>query len=302
MNLIIDIGNSSVKYYYAGLEFRSLAELELNITQEFDLWSLAELNPSISQRAQLDCAQNPNANKKINITIISTVPKLNSQHLNQVEAWLAKLGYYQFCSNQAQNEHKTKQLKKENASDSKHYEIKIYNPLKDSSLTGLYPGIGADRVAKLDAAHRLFPDRDIVLFDFGTATTMSICNAAGEFLGGYIATGLELSLKALANCAELPDISAMLSASQIPDPNQLAGSSETPNEQNYGTNFGPAKSTKEAILSGAILAQHGLISAWLDAAHKISSNPISIASGGAARFFVERFDHHIPAAELLSKE
>jgi type III pantothenate kinase len=60
--------------------------------------------------------------------------------------------------------------------------------------------VGADRVVNSLAAHRLFGTACIVV-DFGTSTNIDVVSARGEFLGGALAPGIEISLDALASRA-----------------------------------------------------------------------------------------------------
>lgn len=57
--------------------------------------------------------------------------------------------------------------------------------------------VGADRVVNTVAAYALYGGPSIVV-DFGTATNIDVVSARGEYLGGALAPGIELSLDALA--------------------------------------------------------------------------------------------------------
>ncbi|MEJ3657354.1 type III pantothenate kinase [Actinomycetes bacterium KLBMP 9759] len=57
--------------------------------------------------------------------------------------------------------------------------------------------VGADRVMNTLAAHRLFGTACVVV-DFGTSTNIDVVSAKGEFLGGALAPGVEISMEALA--------------------------------------------------------------------------------------------------------
>jgi type III pantothenate kinase len=66
--------------------------------------------------------------------------------------------------------------------------------------------VGADRVLNAIAAHARYPG-DLVLVDFGTATTFDVVDFSGAYKGGIIAPGLNLSLDALVSAAaKLPRI------------------------------------------------------------------------------------------------
>lgn len=60
--------------------------------------------------------------------------------------------------------------------------------------------VGGDRVMNTLAAHRLY-DTACVVVDFGTSTNIDVVSARGEFLGGVLAPGIEISLEALVTRA-----------------------------------------------------------------------------------------------------
>jgi type III pantothenate kinase len=76
--------------------------------------------------------------------------------------------------------------------------------------------VGADRVVNTLAAHRLFGSTCIVV-DFGTSTNIDVVSARGEFLGGALAPGIEISLDALATRA------AALRAVELVRPRSVIG-------------------------------------------------------------------------------
>lgn len=66
--------------------------------------------------------------------------------------------------------------------------------------------VGADRLLNAIAAHSKYPG-DLIIIDFGTATTFDVVDANGNYKGGIIAPGINLSLDALVNAAaKLPRI------------------------------------------------------------------------------------------------
>ena len=60
--------------------------------------------------------------------------------------------------------------------------------------------VGADRIVNTLAAHTLYGGPCVVV-DFGTSTNLDVVSAKGEFLGGALAPGIEISLDALASRA-----------------------------------------------------------------------------------------------------
>lgn len=66
--------------------------------------------------------------------------------------------------------------------------------------------LGADRAVNAIAAHAKYPG-DLIVVDFGTATTLDAIDFNGAYKGGIIAPGINLSLDALVgNTAMLPRI------------------------------------------------------------------------------------------------
>ena len=66
--------------------------------------------------------------------------------------------------------------------------------------------VGADRALNAIAAHTKHPG-DLIVIDFGTATTFDVVDFSGAYKGGIIAPGINLSIDALVNAAaKLPRI------------------------------------------------------------------------------------------------
>ena len=66
--------------------------------------------------------------------------------------------------------------------------------------------LGADRAVNALAAHATYPG-DLIVVDFGTATTFDVVDFDGAYKGGIIAPGINLSLDALVDhTAKLPRI------------------------------------------------------------------------------------------------
>ena len=121
--------------------------------------------------------------------------------------------------------------------------------------------LGADRLASAVAAKVLFPDRNILVFDFGTALTIDFITSSGEFMGGNISLGLRTRYMALNHYTQ-----------QLP-------LLDTPDEiENIG------RTTKDAINAGVIL---GLI---FEVEGYIRQYPdhIHIFTGGDAIYFAKK--------------
>ncbi len=92
--------------------------------------------------------------------------------------------------------------------------------------------VGADRVVNVIAAHARHPG-DLIVIDFGTATTFDVVDYAGSYKGGIIAPGINLSLDALvAAAAKLPRI-----AIEAPDSDSVIGRT-TQDQMQIGIYFG----------------------------------------------------------------
>ncbi len=75
--------------------------------------------------------------------------------------------------------------------------------------------VGADRALNAIAAHAKYP-ADLIVIDFGTATTFDVVDSSGAYKGGIIAPGINLSLDALVNAAaKLPRIAIEAPANNL---------------------------------------------------------------------------------------
>ena len=67
--------------------------------------------------------------------------------------------------------------------------------------------VGADRIADAVGAVARYPGKNIIIVDFGTATTVEAVNADREYLGGAIIPGLRTSMSSLEKAtARLPKV------------------------------------------------------------------------------------------------
>lgn len=95
--------------------------------------------------------------------------------------------------------------------------------------------VGADRIANAVGAYDLYGGPTVIV-DFGTATTCDAVSAKGEYLGGAISPGIEISLDALFGRA------AALRAVELREPRSVLG-----------------KSTVESIQSGTVYGFAGQV-------------------------------------------
>jgi len=121
---------------------------------------------------------------------------------------------------------------------SKFFEVPFYSVSSGmkTGLTNRYddPGsVGADRIVNAVATgrHYGFP---AIIVDIGTATTVEAVDADGNYLGGAILTGLNVSLEALvARTAKLPSVDL-----EQPPPRVIA--TNTPDSLRSGFIYGYA--------------------------------------------------------------
>lgn len=118
--------------------------------------------------------------------------------------------------------------------------------------------VGADRIANAVGAFDLYGGPTIVV-DFGTATTCDAVSANGEYLGGAIAPGIEISMDALVGRA------AALRAVELKEPRNVLG-----------------KSTIESIQSGAVYGFAAQVDGLCDRIEGELGECTIVATGGLA--------------------
>lgn len=87
-------------------------------------------------------------------------------------------------------------------------ELTADTPVPLENRYGTPHTLGADRLAAAVGAASIHPNEDLLVADIGTACTYDFVSAAGEFLGGNIACGPGMRLRALHHyTARLPLVS-----------------------------------------------------------------------------------------------
>jgi type III pantothenate kinase len=122
--------------------------------------------------------------------------------------------------------------------------------------------LGRDRIAAIAGACKLFPGKNALVIDAGTAITFDMKDQHEKYLGGNISPGLEMRFKALHHfTANLPLLKSKISASFIGD------------------------STNEAIINGV---QNGIIfemQGYIDSLQLKYPDLLVILTGGDSAFF-----------------
>jgi type III pantothenate kinase len=144
--------------------------------------------------------------------------------------------------------------------------------------------VGADRIVNALAAANLYGGPAIVV-DFGTATTFDVVSAKGEYVGGAIAPGIDISLEALGRRgAQLRKVELLRPRSVI------------------------ARNTVEALQSGLVFGFASQVDGLVDrmVAELGSDEPVEVvATGGLAPIVVDEctsFTDHQPWLTLLGLE
>jgi type III pantothenate kinase len=144
--------------------------------------------------------------------------------------------------------------------------------------------VGPDRIANAIAAAHLYPNQDLIVIDFGTATTINVVNSSREYLGGAILPGLRIAMEALEkNTARLPTV-------EIVPPQDVIG-----------------RSTVESIQSGLYFGTREMIVGLTRELRKAAfgnKSVVVIGTGGFARLFEREkmFDALIPDLVLMGLE
>jgi len=139
--------------------------------------------------------------------------------------------------------------------------------------------VGADRIVNALAAYTLFGGPAVVV-DFGTSTNFDVVSDRGEFLGGPLAPGIEISIDALASRA------ARLLKVELVRPRSVIG-----------------KSTVEALQAGIIYGFAGQIDGLVRRiAAELDAEPVVVATGGLASLVLEESEtitKHEPDLTLI---
>ncbi len=127
--------------------------------------------------------------------------------------------------------------------------------------------VGADRLVNSVAAYKRYGG-NVIIIDFGTATTFDVIDEGGAYLGGVIAPGINLSIDALhAAAAKLPQV-------DVAKPAHVIG-----------------RSTVEAMQSGVYWGYVGLIEGIVSRIKNERGCEMKVlATGGLAPLFAKATD------------
>lgn len=130
--------------------------------------------------------------------------------------------------------------------------------------------LGRDRLAAAVGAAALYPGRNVLIADFGTAVTVDLVTADNTYRGGCISPGLGMRFRALY------DYTARLPLCSPTDERMLAG-----------------RTTDEAVTHGVMNSLAFEIEGYIARAKTQYENLCVIFTGGDANFFVKRIKNTI---------
>jgi type III pantothenate kinase len=157
-----------------------------------------------------------------------------------------------------------------------HFDAVVLGPGVRSGMSVLYDNpheVGADRIANAVGAFDLYKGPAIVV-DLGTATTFDVITEAGEYLGGAITPGVEISMEALFRRA------ALLRRVELVEPRSVIG-----------------RNTMESVQSGVVYGYASLIDGMVDRIKDEIGDAAVIATGGLANLIAHHtrsVEHHEP--------
>jgi type III pantothenate kinase len=141
------------------------------------------------------------------------------------------------------------------------FDAVVLGPGVRSGMPVLYDNpheVGADRIANAVGAHDLYGGPAIVV-DFGTATTFDVISSAGEYMGGAIIPGVEISMEALFQRA------ALLRRVELVEPRSVIG-----------------RNTMESVQSGVVYGYASLVDGMVARIEDEIGEAVVIATGGLA--------------------
>lgn len=165
-----------------------------------------------------------------------------------------------------------------------HFEPFVLQPGAKTGLKVRYRNpleVGADKIANAIGALTRFPDRNLLIVDFGTATTICAVTRNKEYLGGIITPGVSMSMAALeSQTARLPSV-------EIIRPVEVLG-----------------RSTVESIQSGLYFGTLATVRSLATAVARerfADDPPLIVGTGGFGRLFEKEnlFDASLPDLPLI---
>lgn len=174
MILGFDIGNTHICPIFYSMDGKIQAKFRIPTKMELTEDVLYSILKNLAETENIDI-------KNIEDIVISSVVP----HLNEVFIFLSKK-YFNLTP--------------------KYVSLKYLDDNQIAIEGGSERGLGADRVVDILAAQKKFPNKYVIIIDFGTATTFEVIRN-NKYICGAILPGINLSIKALFdNTAKLPKV------------------------------------------------------------------------------------------------
>lgn len=139
--------------------------------------------------------------------------------------------------------------------------------------------LGADLVAGAVGALEAY-EMPCIIIDMGTATTLSVLDHNGTFLGGVIAAGVRLTLKSLS------ENTALLTSIPIEAPRSVIG-----------------RNTVESMQSGLVFGSAAMLDGMIDQIEQeLGESATVVATGGLSKEIIAHCTHNIIYHENLVLE
>ncbi|MFT6077045.1 MAG: type III pantothenate kinase [Myxococcota bacterium] len=229
MLLAIDIGNTNIVFgLFLGDKLIHKFRLETSKSKSVEDYSIDIVELFLNK--QVDCL------KIAAVTLVSVVPNLNTTIEDAVQKFYGG----------------------EVLVAGRNLKLNVRVEIKNKKE------VGQDRLVNAIAGYEKFGG-DLIIADFGTATTLDVVGAEGEYLGGVIAPGIHLSLKALH------DMTAQLPKIQVKAQKNVIG-----------------KSTVEAMNSGIYFGYISLVQGLVEKIKSELNRPMKLVlTGGLSSLFGE---------------
>jgi type III pantothenate kinase len=166
----------------------------------------------------------------------------------------------------------------------KYFNVKpiIVEPGIKTGMPILYDNpkeVGADRIVNAIAAYEKYGG-DVIIVDFGTATTFDYVSKKGEYMGGCISPGIMIASEALfTKAAKLPRV-------EIAKPKSIIG-----------------KDTVSSMQAGILFGYAGLVDGLIERIKsEVKSDPKVVATGGLARIIAAETKSINIVDEMLTLE
>lgn len=139
--------------------------------------------------------------------------------------------------------------------------------------------LGTDRIANAVGAHKIYPNNNVLIIDFGTCIKYDIVTKGGIFSGGAIAPGIHMRFRSM---------------------NKMTGNLPKIKDWKESEEIWPGKDTRSSMTSGVIQGIQSEILRYMDLSAEHFEDLVVIATGGDYSFFDKAFKNLIFAHPYLT--